>query len=61
MHAKPDLRGGGKSLSSDPISLGFEASVTFRRPVARPDYESGLTAAKMSPNRLQELGVEDQL
>ena len=52
---------GLKVLASLPISLGFEDRVTFRRPVTRTDYASGLMAANMSPNRLQELGVEDQL
>ena len=52
---------GFKVLPSLPISLGFEDRETFRRPVARTDYEFRLMAAKMSPNLLQELGVEDQL
>ena len=56
------LGGAGlKVLPSLPISLGFEDRVTFRRPVARAVYEFRLMAAKMSPNLLQELGVEDQL
>ena len=52
---------GLKVLPSLAISLGFEDRVTFRRPVARTDYESRLMAANMSPSRLQERGVEDQL
>ncbi len=52
---------GLKVCSSLPISPGFEDRVTFGRPVAGTDYASGLMAANMSPNRLQEIGVEDQL
>ncbi len=40
---------GFKALPSLPISLGFEDRVTFRRPVARTDYESKLMAMESSP------------
>ena len=43
------------------ILHGFGDPSALRMPVARTDYESRLMAAKMSPNRLPELGVEDQL